>query len=254
MKIAVTRPVSPAFEHCELSFLPRNPVDLRLAATQHHAYEQALVSCGCSLRSLAMEPEMPDSVFVEDTAIVLDEVAVITHPGASSRRAETASVAGALAEYRELLHIVPPATLDGGDVLRIGRTLYVGISARSNKAGIEQLSRLLAGFDYQVRAVQLRGCLHLKTAVTQIAPDLLLINPDWVDARQFAGMQTLHVAPSEPHAANALLIDDTVIYPKSCPATGARLVQRGIEVVSVDMSETEKAEGGVTCCSLIFEV
>ncbi|MGH8401225.1 MAG: dimethylarginine dimethylaminohydrolase family protein, partial [Gammaproteobacteria bacterium] len=250
---AITRPVSPALEYCELSFLPRNPIDIDLAISQHHAYQQALVSYGCTLRSLPVAPELPDSVFVEDTAIVLDEVAVITHPGAASRRPEVDSVAAMLGEYRELVRMTPPATLDGGDVLRVDRILYVGISARSNHDGVEQLSRLLIRFGYQVKAVPLHGCLHLKTAVTQIAPDLLLINPDWVDARQFPGLHVLPVARSEPHAANALLIDDTVIYPVSCPLTRAQLLQQGIKVVSVDMSETEKAEGGVTCCSLIFD-
>lgn len=252
MKIAITRPVSPALEHCELSFLQRNPIDIELAATQHHAYQQALAACRCTVRALPVEPDLADSVFVEDAAIVLDEVAVITRPGAASRRAETTSVATALREYRELVEIASPATLDGGDVLRIGRTLYVGASARSNPAGIEQLAQLLGRFSYQVRAVPLQGCLHLKTAVTQVAPDLLLLNPDWVDAKHFPGMKVLHVAHSEPHAANALLINDTVIYPSSCPQTGAQLTKHGIRVLNVDMSETEKAEGGVTCCSLVF--
>lgn len=253
MKIAITRPVSSALENCELSFMQRNPIDIGLAVTQHHAYQQALIACGCRLRSLPVEPDLPDSVFVEDAAIVLGEVAVITHPGAASRRAETASVAMVLKEYRELVEIASPATLDGGDVLRIGRTLYVGASARSNPAGIEQLTQLLGRFGYQVQAVPLHGCLHLKTAVTQVAPDLLLLNPDWVDAKHFPGMKVLHVAQSEPHAANALLINDTVIYPSSCPQTGAELAKHGVRVLDVDMSETEKAEGGVTCCSLVFD-
>ena len=252
MKIAITRPVSPALENCELSFLQRNPIDIDLAVTQHHAYQQALAACGCTVRPLPVEPHLPDSVFVEDAAIVLDEVAVITRPGAASRRAETASVATALKEYRELVEIASPATLDGGDVLRIGRTLYVGASARSNPAGIEQLAQLLDRFGYQVRAVPLHGCLHLKTAVTQVAPDLVLLNPEWVDAEQFSGRKALHVAPSEPHAGNALLINGKVIYPVSCPQTGAQLARQGIQVLEVDMSETEKAEGGVTCCSLVF--
>jgi dimethylargininase len=253
LKIAVTRPVSPVLNQCELSFLPRNPIDIGLAATQHHAYEQALAACGCVVRALPMEPELPDSVFVEDTAILLDEVAVITRPGAVSRRAEVDSVATLLGQYRELVKIMPPATLDGGDVLRLRRTLYVGISARSSRTGIEQLARQLKRFDYQVRAVPLHGCLHLKTAVTQITYDLLLLNSDWIDAEQFPGMHVLQVAPSEPHAANALMIDNKIIYPASCPLTRAKLLQHDIEVISVDMSETEKAEGGVTCCSLIFD-
>jgi dimethylargininase len=253
LKIAITRPVSPALDHCELSFLPRNPIDIRLAVTQHDAYQQALKTCDCTVQVLPMEPELADSVFVEDTAIVLDEVAVITHPGAVSRRAEVDSVAAMVGKYRELVRITSPATLDGGDVLRLGRTLYVGISARSSRSGIEQLSRLLTRFDYQVKAVPLHGCLHLKTAVTQVALDLLLINPEWIDASQFAGMRALHVVQSEPHAANALMIGDKVIYPESHPRTHEQLIRHGIEVISVDMSETEKAEGGVTCCSLIFD-
>ncbi|HEX5339882.1 MAG TPA: arginine deiminase family protein [Gammaproteobacteria bacterium] len=253
MRIAITRAISPALEHCELSFLTRDPIDLTLAAAQHRAYEQALAACGCTLRNLTAEPELPDSVFVEDTAIVLDEVAVITHPGAASRRPETASIAAVLREYRELVHIAAPATLDGGDVLRVGRVLYVGVSARSSRDGIAQLAQLLAPFGYTVSGVPLRGCLHLKSAVTRLAPDLLLINPDWVDADHFPGMKMLNVDSSEPHAANALLIGDSVIYPTSGPRTRAQLLQHGVRVLSVDMSETEKAEGGVTCCSLIFE-
>lgn len=254
MKIAVTRPVSPALTRCELSFLPRTPIDVGLAVSQHRAYEEALVACGCSLRTLPVEPELPDSVFVEDTAIVLDEVAVITRPGAASRRAETVSAATLLREYRELIHVSAPASLDGGDVLHIERTLYVGISARSNQPGVEQLGALLANFGYQVVPVPLRGCLHLKTAVTQVAPELLLLNPEFVDPHAFAGMQCLQVDPAEPHAGNALLINDKVIYPASCPKTRARLLKQGIELLSVDMSETEKAEGGVTCCSLLFDI
>ncbi|HET7921823.1 MAG TPA: arginine deiminase family protein [Gammaproteobacteria bacterium] len=253
MKTAITRPVSPALENCELSFLARQPIDVARAVVQHQAYERALVACGCSVRGLPAEPVLPDSVFVEDTAIVLDEVAVITRPGAASRRPETPSVAKALSEYRTLLHLMSPATLDGGDVLRLGRHVYVGQSARSSVEGIRQLAELLARFDYQVHAVPLRGCLHLKSAVTQIAPDLLLFNPTWVDAHHFADMRAVQVDAAEPHAANALLLGNRLIYPASCPRTGAQLIEQGIGILSVDMSETEKAEGGVTCCSLIFD-
>lgn len=254
MKLAITRPVSPALDRCELSFVNRSPIDIGLAVSQHRAYLDALIACGCSVRELAAEPELPDSVFVEDTAVVLDEVAVITRPGAESRRPELRSMASMLGEYRELVQIAAPGTLDGGDVLRIGRTIYVGESARSNAAGIEQLRTLLKRFDYRVQGVPLRGCLHLKTAVTRVAPDLLLVNPAFVDAGMFDGMHSIAVDPAEPHAANALLINEQVIYPQSCPRTAARLQARGASITHVDMSETEKAEGGVTCCSVIFDV
>ncbi len=253
MPIAVTRKVPLSLRCCELSFLPRVCINARLGAAQHRAYEAVLASLGCQIRSLPMELEMPDSVFVEDTALVLDEVAVIARPGAESRRCETASIAAALGEYRELVRIEAPATLDGGDVLRLGRRLYVGASARSNTESIEQLSRLLRPYGYRIEAVPLRGCLHLKSAVTQVAPDCLLLNPDWVDAAHFPRMHALQVDASEPHAANALMIGDAVIYPASRPRTQERLAEQGIRTVDVDMSETEKAEGGVSCCSLIFD-
>ena len=252
MRIAVTREVSRALEHCELSYQQRRPIDLGLARTQHHAYEEALVSLGCELRRLPELPEHPDSVFVEDTAVVLDEVAVVTRPGAESRRGETAPMAAVLAGYRDVVTIAAPGILDGGDVLQAGRILYVGVSARSNAAGAAQLQAAIAAFGYRVVTVETKGCLHLKTAVTLAAPGLLLINPTWVDAQVFEDLDCLPVDPTEPHGANALLVDGRLIYPASCPRTRARLQGRGVEVLTVDMSETEKAEGGVTCCSLIF--
>lgn len=252
IRIAITRAVSRALADCELTHLPRLPIDIGLARRQHAAYEQALRDAGCEVRQLAEQPDYPDSVFVEDTAIVLDEVAVITRPGAASRRGEAQSMAAALEGLRDIEHIEPPGTLDGGDVLRLDRTLYVGASSRSSGEGIAQLQRLLAPFDYRVVAVPLRGCLHLKSAVTQVAPGRLLLNPDWVDADRFPGWEPIAVDPAEPHAANALLVGDALICPASCPRTRERLTGFGIDVRSVDMSETEKAEGAVTCCSVVL--
>jgi dimethylargininase len=251
--VAITRVVSRALQRCELSHLQRRPIDIALARRQHAGYEQALREAGCEVRQLAEQPDQPDSVFVEDMAVVLDEVAVITRPGAPSRREEVASVAVALAGLREIVHIDPPGTLDGGDVLRLGRTLYVGSSARSNSEGIAQLRRLLAPFKYRVVAVPLRGCLHLKSAVTQVAPGRVLLNPDWVDAGCFPGLDVVTVDAAEPHAANALRIGGDVIYPASCRRTAEKLEALDIVVRSVDMSEMEKAEGAVTCCSVILD-
>ena len=251
IRIAITRAVSRALEHCELTHLPRRPIDLALARRQHAAYEQALREAGCEVRQLPEHADQPDSVFVEDTAIVLDEVAVITRPGAPSRRGEVESMVAALTGLREIVRIEPPGTLDGGDVLRLDRVLYVGASARSSADGIAQLGRLLASFDYRVVAVPLRGCLHLKSAVTQVAQGRVLLNPDWVDADCFPGWEPVAIDPAEPHAANALRVGDVVIYPASCPRTADSLRNLDIDVRCVDMSETEKAEGGVTCCSII---
>lgn len=253
MRIAITREVSPRIGACELTHLARTPIDPERARIQHRQYEELLAALGCKLLRLPAEPDLPDSVFVEDAAIVLDELAVITRPGAESRRAETVAVAGALKPCRKLFHIGPPGTLDGGDVLRIGKALYVGQSLRSNLEGIEQLRRIVAPFRYSVIGVALRGCLHLKSAVTQVAENTLLINRAWTDAAAFGDYRLIDVAPSEPFAANALLIGGTVVYPEAFPETRERLEKQGIKLRTVDASELAKAEGGVTCCSLIFE-
>lgn len=251
-RIAITRAVSRAFNQCELSHVARTPIDVDLARAQHDAYKDALRALGCAVHELPEQPTLADSVFVEDTAIVLDEVAVITRPGAASRRPETVTVAAALAAWRELIHVDAPATIDGGDVLRLGRTLYVGASARSNAAAVAQLADKLARFGYRVEAAPMRDCLHLKTAVTEVADKLLLLNPAWVEPQMFPGYAWLAVDAAEPFAANALRIGDGVIYPVSQPRTADLLAREGIALQRVDMSEGEKAEGGVTCCSLVF--
>ena len=237
---------------CELTHLERAVIDVALAREQHQAYERVLRSLGCRIESLPEEPDLADSVFVEDTAIVLDEVAVITRPGAPSRRAETASIAAVLGKYRELAHIETPGTLDGGDVLRVGRSLHVGISSRSNASGIEQLGTLLLPFGYRVLPVTVAGCLHLKSAVTQVAADALLINSRHVERRQFPGMTFIEADEAEPSGANALLLGADVIYSSSHPRTAETLRRHGIRVHTVEMTETEKAEGAVTCCSLLL--
>jgi dimethylargininase len=249
---SITRAVSPTIGECELTYLDRQPIDVALAQRQHDAYEAVLAALGCELIRLPPEPAFPDAVFVEDTAIVLDELAIITRPGAASRRGEAASIAAALTPVRPLRHIQAPGTLDGGDVLRLGQQIFVGLSGRSNQAAIEQLRAILAPWDYTVCGVVMRGCLHLKSAVTQVAADTLLVNPAWVDAAVFGDRRVISVDPGEPAAANALLVGETVVYPASYPATQQRLAPAGIPVRTVDVSELIKAEGAVTCCSLIF--
>ena len=191
---------------------------------------------------------------MEDTAVVLDELAVITRPGAESRRAETATIADALSALRPLARIEAPGTLDGGDVLCVERKLYVGVSGRSNRAGIEQLRLLLSPLGYVVEPVQVRGCLHLKSAVTRVGPTTLLINPRWVDRRAFTGVDFVAVDEAEPLGANAVLVGQSVIYSASNAVTAARLRRREIDVRTVEISEIEKAEGAVSCCSVILSV
>src|SRR5271170_3827031 len=189
MLTAITRGVSPAIVNCELSFIARQPIDLQIAREQHRAYEQLLEELGARVVSLPAEPDLPDSVFVEDPAIVLDELAVILSLGAETRRREAESLARALADYRKLVPIELPGTLEGGDVLRIGRKLFVGLSRRSNAEGVRQLAAVLAPHGYEVASVAVSGCLHLKSAVTYLGGEALLANRAWFDAASFEGYE-----------------------------------------------------------------
>ncbi len=252
MLVALTREVSAGISRCELAYQVREPIDVERARRQHRRYEEGLAALGCSVQRLPEAPTLPDAVFVEDTAIVLDEVAVLTRPGAESRRPEVDAVADALRAYRPLVRIEAPGTLDGGDALRLDRHVYVGLSHRSNEAAVAQLRDLLGGFGYQVTGVRVGRCLHLKSAVTRVGEDRLLVNPEWVDADAFGRMSPIEVDSGEPSAANALLLGGGVIFPSAYPGTIRRLERQGIRVHAVDVSELAKAEGGVTCCSLII--
>src|SRR5262245_16601424 len=249
--VALTREVSPQIGSCELTHLQRQPIDVAVARLQHRQYESCLASLGCVVQRLPVAPEFPDAVFVEDTCVVLDELAVVTRPGAESRRAETQTVAQAMSAYRELRFIDPPGTLDGGDVLCLGKRVFVGLSGRTNQAGSDQLRALLARHGYSVTTVSLSGCLHLKSAVTQVAEQTVLVNRDWVEPSVFGAVDLIDVDRSEPFGANALMVGDAVVYPAAFPRTRARLEANGIRVKNVDVSELAKAEGGVTCCCLL---
>lgn len=251
MLVALTREVSPHLGRCELTHLAREPIDAALAAEQHRRYEECLTRLGCQVRRLPALPDSPDAVFVEDTCIVLDELAVITRLGAESRRGETQSVAEAVRAFRPLRFIEPPGTLDGGDVLCLDKQVFVGSSSRTNAAGIEQLRAFLEPHGYTVTAVDVAGCLHLKSAVTRVGKDALLVNRSLVDPEVFGRWEILDVDPSEPGGGNALLVGEIVIYPSNYPKTCERLRRNGVRVEAVDVSEIGKAEGGVTCCSLL---
>jgi len=253
MLTAITREVSPRLAQCELSHVDRCRIDVKIAVRQHAAYCECLERLGCDVIPLPADPDLPDCVFVEDASVVLDEAAIITRPGAPSRRAETALIKQALARYRPLHGIESPGTLDGGDVLLVGRMLYVGMTARTDADGIAQLQRHAGQYGYTVRPIPVRGCLHLKSASTSIGHDTLLINPAWVDAAEFAGLELLSVHADEPGGANALLVGETVVCAAAFSRTRQLLEDRGFLVETVDSSELAKAEGGLTCCSLLFE-
>ena len=252
---AFTREVSPRLAECQLTHLQRVPIDASKAARQHSAYECELIAAGLRIVRLPELRDDPDAVFVEDTALLLGEHAVITRPGAASRIGEIDSTAAGLSGDF-LLHRIESGFLDGGDVLRIGRTLYVGLSSRTNAAGINSLSELVASLGYHVVKAELRDCLHLKTGATFAGPDgagtpVLIFNERSIDPSQFEGVEPLAV--EEPAAANCVRAKDRLILPSGNPRTASLLRKRGFVLAEVDVSELQKAESGVTCMSLIDE-
>jgi dimethylargininase len=249
---AVTRAPGPDIVRCELTYIASQPINVERAKDEHRAYESALAELGVRIYSLPAEPELPDAVFIEDAALVLDEIAVMARIGAESRRAEVLNLAPVLEQFRLLRYIAAPATLDGGDVLRIGRTLFVGRSTRTNADGIEQLKSIVAPYDYEVREVGVGGCLHLKTGATSPADGLILINRDWVDANAFEEYELIDLPREEPLAANTLRIGDTVFVPASFPKTQDLLESLGLRASPLDISELQKAEAGLTCLSIVF--
>lgn len=253
MLSAMTRRVSPRLGECELSYLSRECIDAALAAEQHHLYERKLDQLGVRVHSLPPLPDQPDCTFVEDPAVVVDEVAVITTMGIASRRGERESLARALSDFRPLRFMSEPALLEGGDVVRVGRTLYVGLSGRTDLQGHEQLRDLLAPFDYQVRGVEVRECLHLKTGCSYLGRGVMLVYGDWVNVSQFEGLELLEVPREECWAANALALGETIIMPEGFARTRALIEERGFRVETLQVSELMKAEAGLTCMSIIFK-
>ena len=252
--LALTHLPSPNMASCELTHIAREPIDLAVAARQHEAYCGMLRDCGFEVRTLDANLRYPDCVFIEDTAIVLDEVAVLASMGAESRRAEPGGIEPELRRHHEILRIKPPATIEGGDVLRIGRKLLVGISARTNRAGIEALAAIARRYNYDVLPVDVRGCLHLKSAVTALPDGSLLLNPAWLDVEALRRFQLVSIPAEEPSATNVLLAGGRVCMAAAYSQTASLLRDRGFEVRTIDLSEFAKAEGCATCLSLLMNV
>jgi dimethylargininase len=250
--IAFVREVSSELARCELSLIERVPVDAARAHRQHQRYAAELRALGCELEWLPPLPAHADGVFVEDTAVLVPELAVITRPGVASRRGEVESVAASLVRHLPVTRLSEPASLEGGDVLRIGHSLYVGISGRSNAAGVAQLEAALAPLGYSVRAVPLTGCLHLKSACTFIPPEVLLVNPSWVDPQVFAATAPLAVDADEPYAANTLTVGGVTLVSSAYPRTQQRLEDSGIVTRALEVDELHKAEAALTCMSLML--
>lgn len=252
MRLALTREVSSSLAACEVTFVERAPIDVGRATLQHHTYTDRLRAHGLTVLRLPARHHLPDAVFVEDPVIVLDDVAVALRSGAPSRRAEVDSIVPVLDAIREVRRIVEPGTVDGGDVLRIGRTLFVGLSTRTNAEGIRQLGAALLPFDYHVVPVPIRDCLHLKSGCTFLGREVIL-NPAWVEPTVFRGYPAVHVPDSEPGAADVLLLEDAILMADSFPRTAELVCTLGHAVETIDVSEFQKAEAGVTCLSVLFE-
>lgn len=236
---------------CELIFLDRVEIDLRRAEAQHADYLRCLADLGFEVITLPADPELPDSVFVEDPVVAVDEVAVMTRMGALSRRGESLKLADAIEPYRQICWMTAPATLDGGDVVRIGRELYAGLSRRTNRHGIGQLEDFVAPFGYKVHPVEIRDCLHLKSGACYVGRGTLLINRDWINPEPFRAYRLIDVP--EPWAADVLAAGNTILMPAGFPRTEQLLAAEGFHVCTVDVSELQKAEAGVTCMSVILD-
>ncbi len=252
MLTAITHTPSPALNQGELTFLPRQPIDFAQALLQHTAYCDLLRRCGVRVITYDKNHVLPDSVFVEDTAFVLDEIGVIMPMGVASRQEETRLIQTELAKFREIKQIKHPARLEGGDILRIGKHLYVGVTSRTNTSGVMALAQMVKPYGYDVMGVNVTGCLHLKTGCTALDDQTILINPAWVDPEPFARFRLMSVPEGEPFAANVLRIGNTICMHSGFAKTREMVEQHGYDVQVTNISEFQKAEAGLTCMSLIF--
>lgn len=249
---AITRAVSHAIVRCELTFLKREPIDHVIAARQHEEYVSMLRSCGLEVLVLPSDDRFPDCCFVEDAAVVFDEVAIITRMGIASRRGEEVAIEQALSSRRPTVRMGAPATLDGGDVLCLGRNVYVGLSKRTNEQGFDLMREVLAPYGYEVKPVQVTRCLHLKSACTAVDPETIVINTRWLEPEAIPGVRAIPVPDDEPLASEVLRVNETLFMHEGFPRTRELVESLGVTVRSVDLSEFIKAEAGPTCLSLLL--
>jgi dimethylargininase len=250
--VAITREPSPQMDAGERTYIGEEAIDAALALSQHEQYQDALEQCGARVVRLPGSRELPDCVFVEDTAIVLDEIAVLMSMGALSRRDEVPVVEAALRDFRTLARVQLPAKIDGGDVVRCGRDVFVGLSQRTNEAGVNALREILAPFGYSVVGVPVLHCLHLKSACSALPDGRLLVNSQLIDVTSLRERELVQVPEAEPLAGDVLVIGQRIIVSDAFPETMALLSSFGWDAIPVSVSEFAKAEGGVTCLSLVF--
>lgn len=248
--VAILREVGDSFVDALRSPSDDAPgIDVARARVQHAEYAATLRRLGVPTLVLPADERFPDGVFVEDPVLVLDEVAVVLRMGAPSRRGEAAAVAEAVSPYRRLLDLPGSGTIEGGDVLRVGRDLFVGRSTRTTDEGIDELRRVAAPLGYRVSGVELRDCLHLKSACTHLGRHLLL-DPERVDGDALGNLPRIELPPGEPGGANTLALAGHVLVPASAPETAEVLRSAGYDPLPVEVSEMEKADAGLTCMSV----
>jgi dimethylargininase len=249
---ALIRPVPGSFDRA-LVQEARPVIDVSVARAQHDVYRGHLDGAGYSIVVVPTDESHPDCVFIEDTAVVVGSVAVITRPGAETRRAETGPVAETLASRFPLVEMREPGTLDGGDVFVMGASLYVGRSKRTNESGIEQLGSVAADQGFDLVVVDVHDTLHLKSAVLPIGPETVVVTRDAVDEEKLEGLQLLYEADAERHKFSALpLLDGRVLVTANAPVTAEAVSALGHEVVAIDVSQIQAADGGLTCMSILF--
>jgi dimethylargininase len=225
--------------------------DYEKAREQHDRYVGALEGCGLEVTVLGADDRYPDSVFIEDTAVVTDRCAIVANPGAERRRGEVRAVEETLSRlYENVERIASPGTLDGGDVLQVGDHFYVGLTQRTNREGAEQLAAILRRYGFGVSFVGLRRFLHLKTGVAHLGGDDLLVAGELVDKEEFEGFDRILVPPEEEYCANCIRVNDRVIVAAGYDKTTEKIVERGYDVVELEMSEFRKLDGGLSCLSL----
>lgn len=250
---AIVRAIPNSFSHAITHNVPTAPINVELAKKQHRQYVDTLRSLGLTIVELPAQEQLPDSCFVEDTAVFLDKVALITMPGALSRRAETQSVREVLSGYAtSVTEMTLPATLDGGDCMRVGPRIYVGLSARTNQDGITLLKNTFAPLGFQVISVPLTDILHLKCVVSPLGSNRILLAEGTVAPRCFEPNEIVFAPKEEQYAANCISIGNDVIMPAGFPITQRRLQWEGYKVHALDMSEIRKADGSMTCSSILF--
>lgn len=251
--IAITRGVSRRIDACQLTHRSREEVNYEKACFQLEQYCALLDTWGVHLLPVVASDSHPDCCFVQDTAVVLDEVCVIASMGADTRRGEVAEVEKLVAPFRKIRHILSPATLDGGDVVQFGKRLFVGLSTRTNARGIAALAAIVERFGYTVIPVVVNGGLHLTTGCGIVNDETVLLNPRWLDAFAFSGLRQLYVPEDEPWAANTIRVDNNVCLEKGAPRTVDLVQPYAGNIATLDISEFRKAEGSLSCLSLIFK-